>query len=431
MRLKRPKLIVGIILLVWSTVIFIFFSNNFGEQYKSFNNHLNRLEDGIQQQFKLNNVIISEARTFLEFKKEGHKDDRNSNHQQKQVQFRDVKIPILVIACNRITVTRCLDELLKYRPDPDKFPIFVSQDCNHDETTSIIQSYGPSLTLIQQPDQSDIPVLPKEKKYKGYFKIARHYKWALNQMFFNYNYSTSIIVEDDLEISPDFYEYFLGTYPLLVKDPTLWCVSAWNDNGKQDLINSDKPELLYRTDFFPGLGWMLTRDLWSELESKWPKAYWDDWMRSPAQRQDRSCIRPEISRTKTFGKLGVSNGMYFDRHLKFIKLNEKFVPFTEMNLTYLLKDTYEKEFVALVYKLPVISYDDLRNNNVSYNGSVRITYRKVNEYKSAAKKLGLMDDFRGGVPRMAYKGIVTFFYKGRTVHLAPPANWQGYDLTWS
>lgn len=44
--------------------------------------------------------------------------------------------------------------------------------------------------------------------------------------------------------------------------------------------------------------------------------------------------------------------------------------------------------------MPVISYEDLRNNNISVNGSVRITYRKVNDYKTAAKKLGLMDDFR-------------------------------------
>lgn len=77
---------------------------------------------------------------------------------------------------------------------------------------------------------------------------------------------------DDLDIAPDFYEYFLGTYPLLVNDSSLWCVSAWNDNGKAGLVDEHAPHLLYRTDFFPGLGWMLTRDLWLELASKWPKS---------------------------------------------------------------------------------------------------------------------------------------------------------------
>ena len=55
-----------------------------------------------------------------------------------------------------------------------------------------------------------------------------------------------IIVEDDLEISPDFFEYFTATLPLLKADPSLWCVSAWNDNGKAGLIDQNAPELLYR-----------------------------------------------------------------------------------------------------------------------------------------------------------------------------------------
>lgn len=77
---------------------------------------------------------------------------------------------------------------------------------------------------------------------------------------------------DDLDIAPDFFEYFLGTYPLLVSDRSLWCVSAWNDNGKSGLVDEHAPHLLYRTDFFPGLGWMLTRQLWQELAPKWPKS---------------------------------------------------------------------------------------------------------------------------------------------------------------
>lgn len=49
--------------------------------------------------------------------------------------------------------------------------------------------------LFQQPDQSDIDIPPKEKKFKGYFKIARHYGWALNQVFFELGYETAIVVE--------------------------------------------------------------------------------------------------------------------------------------------------------------------------------------------------------------------------------------------
>ena len=36
--------------------------------------------------------------------------------------------------------------------------------------------------LIQQPDLSPIANLPaNQKKFEGYYKISRHYKWALDQ----------------------------------------------------------------------------------------------------------------------------------------------------------------------------------------------------------------------------------------------------------
>jgi alpha-1,3-mannosyl-glycoprotein beta-1,2-N-acetylglucosaminyltransferase len=55
---------------------------------------------------------------------------------------------------------------------------------------------------------------------------------------------------------------------------------------------------VYRTDFFPGLGWMMQQSLWREFREKWPNAFWDDWIRELVQRQDRSCLRPEIPRTE-------------------------------------------------------------------------------------------------------------------------------------
>ncbi|XP_023316464.1 alpha-1,3-mannosyl-glycoprotein 2-beta-N-acetylglucosaminyltransferase isoform X2 [Trichogramma pretiosum] len=341
-------------------------------------------------------------------------------------------IAVLVLSCNRVTVRRCIDQLLKYRSSAEQFPIVVSQDCGHQQTSDVIERYGDRIFHIKQPDQSDIDVPPREKKFKGYFKIARHYGWALNEIFFRFNFDTAIVVEDDLDVAPDFYEYFLGTHPILEADPSLWCVSAWNDNGKPELIDERGPHRLYRTDFFPGLGWMLTRRLWEELAPKWPKAYWDDWIRQPEQRKDRACIRPELPRTKTFGKIGVSNGMFYEKHLRFIKLNEQFVPFTKMNLSYLLRDIYDVDFVDQVYRAPIVSLADLKSNDPRKElpaNEVRVPYYSRQQYRTQAKMLGLMDDFKSGVPRTGYRGIVSFHYRGYRVHLAPGSSWTGYDIS--
>jgi len=342
-------------------------------------------------------------------------------------------IPLLLFSCNRPTVNRALDLLLTYRPNKEQFPIIVTQDCGHKDTQAVIESYGDQIIYIQQPDLSEPVIPPKEKKFKGYFKIARHYGWALNKTFVDMGFDQVIVVEDDLEISPDFFEYFSATLPLLKQDKSLWCVSAWNDNGKAGLINETAPELLYRTDFFGGLGWMLTKELWSELMVKWPRSYWDDWMREPAQRKGRSCIRPEVSRTKTFGKVGVSNGLFYEKHLKYIVLNTKFVPFTVLDLSFLGKERYDEGWVAEVYKTPLVSLEDLKAGRVSgkSNKAVRLAYHTREAYKRSAKALGIMEDFKSGVPRTAYRGIVSFMHSGVRVFLAPNVNWQGYDPKWA
>ncbi|NWZ74473.1 MGAT1 acetylglucosaminyltransferase, partial [Acrocephalus arundinaceus] len=340
-------------------------------------------------------------------------------------------IPVLVLACDRSSVRRCLDKLLRYRPSARRFPVIVSQDCGHAETARVIASYGQAVAHIRQPDLSDVPVPPEHRKFQGYYKISRHYRWALGQVFRTFRYRAAIVVEDDLEVAPDFFEYFQAVLPLLRRDPSLWCASAWNDNGKEALVDAGRAELLYRTDFFPGLGWLLLAELWDELEPKWPPAFWDDWMRQPEQRRGRSCVRPEVSRTMTFGRKGVSHGQFFDQYLKFIKLNDRFVPFTQLDLSYLTKDEYERSFLHQVYSAPEVQLEELQKEAGKDLGPVRLQYRGRDSFKALAKALGLMDDLKSGVPRAGYRGVVSFVCRGRRVFLAPPSDWTGYDPSWS
>ncbi|KAL3885503.1 hypothetical protein ACJMK2_025556 [Sinanodonta woodiana] len=405
---------------------------------------LNELQEVIQSQLQENDYILKNLQKLKDQAEESKavvaqiKADANpvhgeiGNHSRAQGDVDGVVIPILMIACDRTEVSRSLDQVLKYRPDPKHFPVIVSQDCGHKETAQTIQTYVDKYNVqhIQQPDLSDLKLPWPQKKFMGYYKIARHYKWALNQVFHTFNYSAVIIVEDDLDISPDFYEYFAATFRILNSDPSLWCVSAWNDNGKKGNVK-EEPELLHRTDFFPGLGWMLTRELWLELGPKWPETFWDDWMRHPDQRKGRSCIRPEICRTSTFGKQGVSKGLFYEKHLKFIQLNEKSVPFTKMDLSYLKKDVYDPVFTKKIYELPDVTIDDVVSRSKFNLPEVRITYQTKDEFTNIARRLGIMEDLKAGVPRAAYRGVVSFMFNGQRVHVAPPVTWKEYDPTWN
>lgn len=351
-----------------------------------------------------------------------------------KIPIEDPIIPIVITACNRPAVSRCLDKLFAVRGNKVKqFPVMVSQDCGDQATADVLRGYGDKITYVKH-DPEPVPRGVKSH-FVGYYKIASHYKFALNQAFSHFPEADSVIIlEDDIEVAPDFLSYFVAMHELLKKDDTLWCASAWNDNGLSNLVDGSEKgaELLYRSDFFPGLGWLLKRSLWEEeLSKKWPEAFWDDWMRDPAQRKGRACIRPEVSRTSTFGRKGVSGGQFFDSHLKFIKLNEYSVDWASKDLSYLIKDNYDRAIKEKVYGAPLFRISDLKENKDPHEREVCIEYTMAHTFKAFAKELGLMTDFKAGVPRTAYRGIVTTLYRGRRVYLAPPANWLGYNEKWS
>ena len=67
-----------------------------------------------------------------------------------------------------------------------------------------------------------------------------------------------------MELAPDFFTYFAATAPLLDRDPSLYCVSSWNDHGLAKFVAD--PLQLHRSDFFPGLGWMLSNAVWQDVK---------------------------------------------------------------------------------------------------------------------------------------------------------------------
>merc|ERR1740117_2854735 len=80
-------------------------------------------------------------------------------------------------------------------------------------------------------------------------KIAAHFQFALAEAFDRHGFEYAIFVENDLELAPDALWYFRSTAWLLEEDPSLFCVSTWNDNGYKGLVSNEKR--LFRTDYFP------------------------------------------------------------------------------------------------------------------------------------------------------------------------------------
>lgn len=338
-----------------------------------------------------------------------------------------VNIPVVVVACKRASyLERALDSLLKYLPKGPvggvMFSIIVSRDCKSPEVESLVGSpkYSTRVSNMRFLPPGEVRTMAD-----GYAAIARHYGWIFTQLFDVLHYRAAVIVEEDMEVSPDFYEYFAAGYKLLNSDPTLWCISSWNDNGLGALVSD--PYALYRSDFFPGLGWMLLSSLWTgELRGQWPAAYWDDYLRRSEVRKGRACIRPELSRTFNFGENGVSQGQFYSTHLAHIAPNTLDIKWSQMDLAAnYTKESYDKRFISGLKNSRVVNrWQDLLNAGSAVatteksEESIVVPYH-VSAVAAIAKQFGLMEDLKDGIPRTAYMGVITFKWKGCKINLVP------------
>lgn len=263
----------------------------------------------------------------------------------------------------------------------------------------------------------------------AYYRISDHYKYVMQQIFDCWQYPKLIILEDDMQLAVDFFSYFEAGAALLDTDPSLYCISSWNDHGQaahaQDALR------LERSDFFPGLGWMLTNTLWQSLRTGWPAAYWDDWMRLSSIRQGRQCIRPEVCRTYNFGEKGSSHGQFYNKFLKPIKLNDMFIDWAKQDLRYLDAQEYDQEMNDLVASATLVDAGELH----AKQGLKKLVYHSRSEYEKLAGLLGVIGDWKDGVPRASYKGMVKLHVEQandnvgstRAYMLLVPANGTQFD----
>ncbi|WJZ91463.1 hypothetical protein VitviT2T_010530 [Vitis vinifera] len=335
---------------------------------------------------------------------------------------------VVIMACNRADyLERTIKSVLKYQSSVAlKYPLFVSQDGADPSVRSKALSYD-QLAYMQHLDNEPVKT-ERPGELIAYYKIARHYKWALDELFYKNNFSRVIILEDDMEIAPDFFDYFEAAAALLDNDKSIMAVSSWNDNGQKQFVHD--PYTLYRSDFFPGLGWMLSKSIWDELSPKWPKAYWDDWLRLKENHKGRQFIRPEVCRTYNFGEHGSSFGQFFKQYLEPIKLNDVRVDWKSIDLSFLREDKYPRHFADMVKNAKPVYGADVVLKAYNIDGDVRIQYRDQADFERIARQFGIFEEWKDGIPRTAYKGVVVFRYQTpRRIFLvaSDSLRWLGID----
>ena len=138
---------------VWSLVTYFIVIKNYDNQQfekSKFHDKVLKLENEIEKEALHRKEIISQYSNLIRILKDQKTAEieastqleieinQNSNENQlnNKLFFNgkyidgDVNkpvIPVIVFACNRVSVSRSLDLLVKYRPNREQFPIIVSQ----------------------------------------------------------------------------------------------------------------------------------------------------------------------------------------------------------------------------------------------------------------------------------------------------------------
>ncbi|XP_066915604.1 protein O-linked-mannose beta-1,2-N-acetylglucosaminyltransferase 1-like [Clytia hemisphaerica] len=257
-------------------------------------------------------------------------------------------LPIAVIAANRPNyLFRMLRGLLS-KPGVDPSNVIVYIDGFFDEPSAIAELFKVSVV-------EHVPICSKN------CRISQHYKRSLKETFEKYPAADyMIILEEDLDVSKDLMDYFSQLIPVLATDQSLYCISAWNDQGYEH--SSNDPSMLYRVETMPGLGWVLKKSLFmNELYPKWPGSDkfwdWDMWMRMDGNRKGRECIIPDVSRTYHFGAKGLNMNSYF-QDLYFTKhaLNTK--SGIHFNISRVEKDSYEQHINDKIRTAEVLDHKE-------------------------------------------------------------------------
>ncbi|CAE7845913.1 Calcium-dependent protein kinase 3 [Symbiodinium microadriaticum] len=145
-------------------------------------------------------------------------------------------------------------------------------------------------------------------------------------------------------------------------------------------------------------------------------AYWDEFMRRPDVRKGRHCIRPEISRSFTFGEEGVSGGQFFKQHLGKIKLNDVVVDWSKQDLSHLASaEAFDDYLTAQIRTAAVVSIENI-DSFAGQSKVLRIEYEDA-KYKAVAQKFSLMPDEKEGIRRMSYRGVIPLSWHTNRVYL--------------
>lgn len=181
-----------------------------------------------------------------------------------------------------------------------KAPIIFSNNCNYVDIHSYVGFLPQDKFYINvRKKYFNLPSL----FYTDEFYTSQHIYFLFKLIFDYLDFNSIIIIESDVIVSTDFYNYF--NYFLEERYNYFFTVNGYNNNSKitskNDMIDVDK------TEFNPW-GWGMNKYMWKKyvkLEFTYTNN-WDYRMEEIRKKHNLISLTPKLARTKHIGYEGIN-----------------------------------------------------------------------------------------------------------------------------
>ncbi|KAG0716899.1 Protein O-linked-mannose beta-1,2-N-acetylglucosaminyltransferase 1 [Chionoecetes opilio] len=164
-----------------------------------------------------------------------------------------------------------------------------------------------------------------------------------------------ILLDEDVEISPDFFSFMSQTLPLLQADSTLCCVNGHAAEGFLGLAHDDSR--VFRGSVQVEWGYGVTLGFVREALSLWKTTgqntlLYDFWLYINVEKY-RECIFPEVSRTRHYG-MGVNTDSYLKESGPLLMPLVQHAPVTLHNVHRLQLDMWQEDLALNISSATVL-----------------------------------------------------------------------------
>lgn len=267
---------------------------------------------------------------------------------------------IAVLGCRRRDMLERIVRSLSAMDSIADYSVYVSLGCpesiTREDALSLFQrdSIPIPVTVLQFQDPQAHAQNPLR-----FLRIQQHYAFILSELFEHRHHSHVIILEDDLQLSPSLLDFFQQTASLFEEDPSIACVSAFNDNAYpfsllvfRRLGETPDRLRLHRASSFPNLGLLFSARtyflLWANQPLHVTTNGWDHWLRIRVRSLGMDCVFPSLPRVRHLESANstTAHGVLGKKLAKYPMDEDG--PVDLGDIRYVVKEAYERSIVEMV-----------------------------------------------------------------------------------